>query len=94
MTPAFAFLTGKDFLNYYGLLVMIANAVEVKDRREVEALHFVGAAGSVNLESVVNSPDQWSQKGALVRTDQVSVHLQSPAASALTETCMTAQTPG
>lgn len=59
------------------------------DRAEVKSQHFVRTAGSVNLDSCANNPDQSSQRGAPVTTDQVSVHLQCPAASALTETCMT-----
>lgn len=72
---------------------MIVDPAEVKDRAEVRSQHFVKTAGSVNLDSRANNPDQSSQRGAPVTTDQVSVHLQCPAASAVTETCMTAQTP-
>ncbi len=65
----------------------------IVDPAEVEAQHSVRTAGSVNPDSRANNQNQCSQRGTPVTTDQVSVHLQSPASSAVTETCMTAQKP-
>lgn len=64
---------------------MIGDTAEVKDRAEVMSQHFVRAAGSVNLDARANNPDQSSQTGGTFTTDQVSVHLQCPDSSALTD---------
>lgn len=88
-------LSGQDLLSYYNyyILVVIVDPVGVEDRAEVKAQHFVRTSGSLNPDSRANNQDQWSQRGTPVTTDQVSVHLQCPASSAVTETCMTAQMP-
>ena len=77
----------------YYLLVVLVDPAEVKDRAEVKLQHFVRTAGSVNLDAGANNRDQSPQRGAPATADQVSVHLQCPAVSAVTGTCLTAQTP-
>lgn len=78
-------------MTLFYLLVVIVQPAEVKDRTEVESQHFVRTDGSVNL--VLTTRISHPQRGAPVTTDQVSVHLQCPAASAVRETYMTAQAP-
>lgn len=49
-------LSRRALLDYYPLGALF-NPTDVKDRAQVEARHFVRAAGSVNFDSCANSPD-------------------------------------